>query len=446
MTTRIEVHERGRDIADPVSRSSSRAGTAAVVATATGWLVVLGKMASNRIYVSHDSIISYAHAWYVSDAVWHRHRVPLRMPVVGHGAGFAYPYGLVPWTVAALLRPVFGDWSTTIVLVAATIGLIAATFWAFPELRRGWWAAALLIEPALISSPIIGQVPFVSAAAVLMVAVGAWRRQRTGLAIVTAGLAQATHPAIVVPLALAIVAGRLRWEPRRRALAVGYALSLLFAVPGIIILFASPVVEETSTGTKIVGFVETLGPRCLVIAVPVGLVLLRRRGRPALGPAAVAFLVAMNIAMWSPLGMSWAVAALDRSADTRMVAFTDSPAFRPGATYRVLRVADGKIGMYQLLLRGGRLDSEFFPESIARHSWPNLDGYTAFLHGRHVDYVMVWRGYDREFRTNEHYLLDALTRRACTPGDTQASLVWRVHDYDLYEIHPCRPQPVTSSG
>ena len=44
----------------------------------------------------------------------------------------------------------------------------------------------------------------------------------------------------------------------------------------------------------------------------------------------------------------------------------------PGATYRVLRGGDGKLGMYHVLRAGGRLDSEMFPESMAIRNFPTL--------------------------------------------------------------------------
>ena len=47
----------------------------------------------------------------------------------------------------------------------------------------------------------------------------------------------------------------------------------------------------------------------------------------------------------------------------------------PGATYRVLRGGDGKLGMYHVLLAGGRLDSEMFPESMAIRSFATPSAY-----------------------------------------------------------------------
>ncbi|HEV7762532.1 MAG TPA: hypothetical protein VGO78_26165 [Acidimicrobiales bacterium] len=410
-----------------------RVGTWAFAGAVGAWAVVLGRILQHRVYVSHDTVINYAHVWFVSDRLWRGDGVPLRMPGLGHGEAVTFPYGFLPWSLAALARPVFGDWSVTLLLVAITVGVMIATFWAFPELRQGWCGAAVLLEPAMVTAPLIGQIPFLSGMTLLLVAVGAWRRDRRGLAIVAAGLAQATHPAIVLPLALGLVAGWLRWEPRRRALATAYAWSLLLAAPAVVLTLSSPVVEESSVWVKAYGFIATIAPRCMVLTVPIALVLLMRLRRPWVAPAALAALVVANALMWAPLGMPWAWKGLDRQPDTRMVLFTQSADFDPGATYRILRIADGKIGMYQMLQGGGRLDSEFFPESIDRRSWPTPEAYLRFLDGRRVDYVMIWQGYDTRFRTNEHALLQRLAATPCVGGE-HVERVRSTLDYQLFHV------------
>ena len=155
-------------------------------------------------------------------------------------------------------------------------------------------------------------------------------------------------------------------------------------------------------------------------------------------------LVALNLVMWAPLGMPWAWGALSRRPDTRMVAFTTSGSFVAGATYRVLRVGDGKLGMYQLLEHGARLDSEFFPESIAMNSWPSERAYRSFLDRRHVDYVMVWHRYDVVMGTNEHALLDRMAVADCSGGH-RVRRVEHTSDFDLYAVAvQCLPSPVVT--
>jgi hypothetical protein len=121
-----------------------------------------------------------------------------------------------------------------------------------------------------------------------------------------------------------------------------------------------------------------------------------------------------------------------------MLRFLASPTFEPGATYRVLRVPDFKVGLYQMLRAGGRLDSEFFPESIVRRRWPSADAYGEFLHRRHVDYVMIWGGYGRVFHVNEAERLAEL--EACRPGaPVCAHEIERNRPWTLWAI--TRPAP-----
>ena len=121
-------------------------------------------MLSHPIFVTGDSLNNYAHVWYVSQRFWHDHAIPLRMPVLGHGEAFAFPYGFIPWFTAALLRPLLGDWVVTLWLVLGALGTVAAAFWALPELRRGYWPALLLINPPLLDALVSDQMSFLWAA------------------------------------------------------------------------------------------------------------------------------------------------------------------------------------------------------------------------------------------------------------------------------------------
>ena len=126
----------------------------------------------------------------------------------------------------------------------------------------------------------------------------------------------------------------------------------------------------------------------------------------ALGAVAIA--IFLNVVFLRPFELTWAWAGLARHPDRTLSDFAQSPEFTPGLTYRVLRAGDGKVGMYQLLKAGGRLDSEFFPESIGRHSFPSTAVYSEFLRKRQVDTVIIFDNYDTRWRTNEHALLDQL--------------------------------------
>ena len=112
-------------------------GTLVLRIVAAAWAVVLILILRNAVFVSDDAISNYGHVWYVSDRIWRFHHIPWSMPVIGHGKALAFPYALVPWLSAALLRPLVGDWIVTLWLVVGTVGLIAATFWAFRRGRAG---------------------------------------------------------------------------------------------------------------------------------------------------------------------------------------------------------------------------------------------------------------------------------------------------------------------
>jgi hypothetical protein len=384
-------------------------GDAVAAVLACAWLGGLGLLIRHRLVVSHDTMINYAHVWYVSKRLWGGHGIPFRMPVLGHGQAFAFPYGVVPWLTAAVARPLAGDWIVTLWLVLGIAGLLAATFLAFPELRRSWAAATVLLNPALVAAALIGQLPFTWGAALLLGAVAAWRRGRPGWAALLCALAQVTHPAVVAPIAFGAVALRLPFEPPpgRRTLLRWYGLSLLPMIPAAWLVVRSPVFEDSSTAVKLANFVTTLAPRCLVLVIPIAL-LLALHGRSGVGrrpgwtgPAAFFATAALLAVTWRPLLLPEASGSLWREPDRAMLTFLASPAFEPGATYRVLRVPDFKVSLYQLIRAGGRLDSEFFPESIVRRRWPSAAEYGAFLRRRHVDYVMIWGRYDRVFHVNE---------------------------------------------
>ncbi len=416
-------------------------GRVALGAMAAAWLIGLAFILSHRIFVTNDSLSNYIHVWYVGDHFWHGHGIPLHMPVLGHGEAYAFPYGFIPWFSAALLHPLFGDWIVTLWLVVGALGVIAAQWCAFPELRGAWWTALLLANPMLVEGPLLGQLPFLWAIAMLFAAIALWRRERWLAAAVMLGLAQATHPAVVLPIAGPIVLARLIWEPNRPRLLACYALSLAIAAPAAWLVAASPSVGDSSTRTLVTNFVDTVSLRAIVVAAPfIGLVV--QRTPLARIPAIILVgLIALNVILVPIRKDRYAWTALTRTADVSLETFIQSDDFHPGATYRILRVRDGKVGMYQLVRAGARLDSEPFPESIDRRSWPSRVEYAEFLRKRKVDYIIIYAAYNARYRTNEHALLEdsVAGTRSISPC---AQLVAATAEYAVYSVAPgtCGPQ------
>ena len=71
------------------TRAIERVGDAVAAALALAWIGGLALLLRHRLVVSHDTMINYAHVWYVSKRLWGGHGIPFRMPVLGHGQAFA---------------------------------------------------------------------------------------------------------------------------------------------------------------------------------------------------------------------------------------------------------------------------------------------------------------------------------------------------------------------
>ncbi len=392
------------------------------------WAICLALILSHPIFVTNDSLSNYGHVWYASEVFWDGGGIPFHFPEIGHGDALAFPYGFLPWFTAALVRPVLGDWATTLWLVFGAIGVLGGAFWAFPELRKPLPATLLLVNPLMVESVILGQLPFLWATALLFFGIGCWRNGSTWRAVLLVGLAQAGHPAVLLPLTGLLFVGRFPFETAKRRYLLCYLASLVFAAPATWLVLISPVVEDSSTVALVENFVGTVGLRAAVVFAPfLTLWLVRKRSADWLW-AVVGIAVALNFVLVPIRDTSYGWGSLTRTPDEQLVPFLESSDFQRGATYRLLRVADGKVGMYQLIQHGGRLDSEFFPESISRGSWLTLDAYRQFLGSRHVDYVLIYRAYDVRYATNEHDLLDQMVRGGCALRSTP------FEEFDVYHV------------
>lgn len=394
------------------------------------WAAAASLFLLHRIVVSNDSLSNYGHVWLISEHIREHHWLPWTLPALLHGDAQAYPYGFIPWTLAALLHPWLGDWVSTAWMVVGTAGLIAGTFAAFPEVRKPLAAACVLANPVLVEMFILFQMPFSWAAALFLFAVWAFRREGTVTAVVLAGAAQATHPAVLMPIALAAVVLACWKQPgRRQELTICYVISVAIALPAAIVVLTSPVVEDASRATIAANLVGTVAWRSLVFVVPAAIAVAGSRRSGWLAGCAGA-LIALNLLLVPLRHNAFAWGLFFREPDGQVAAFARSTDFEPGATYRILRAGDGKVGMYQLVRAGAQLDSEFFPESIGRRSWPSERAYATFLESRSVEYVLLFSNYDRTFGTNEGSLLETMAEERC------ATVIRRNVQYVVYRVTP----------
>jgi hypothetical protein len=415
-----------QDGSAPVAMET-RAGRNAKRGVIAFWVVILVLLLRHREVISSDTLSNYVHVWFVSDQFWHGGGVPYRMPVLAHGQALAFPYGFIPWMFAVLLWPLMAEWSVTLTLGIGFVGVVVATFWAFPEVRRGWWAAAALVNPAFVEGLLLGQLPFLWASMMLLFAIGSWRRGRRTVAIVLAALAQITHAPILIPLVALLVIAWSRYEHDRRALIRAWVISLVPAIPAVYLVFASPVTSQTSPLWSLWVEVETLALRSLVLVVPLGLVYLQHnRPRPRAPIVAAAVMVVGQLVTIPISGMTSGWGALNREPDRTALEIPQSVSIVDGATYRVLSYGDGKYGMYAVVRAGGRLDSEFFPESLYRRSFRDQRAYARFLTKRQVEYVLVDHRYE-QFHTNEQQLLDGMAAAPASAGCVGGLRVHREH-------------------
>jgi hypothetical protein len=141
---------------------------------------------------------------------------------------------------------------------------------------------------------------------------------------------------------------------------------------------------------------------------------LRRTGIRALAPLGVALALIAHLGFEIPLniGQQWSALGHHGTDTASLDAYLRSPEFVPGATYRVLRGGDGKVGLYLVLRAGGRLDSEMFPESMAIRNFHGVADYASLLCDRGVDQIVHFDTYDSGRHTNEGAMIDALETRA----------------------------------
>jgi hypothetical protein len=404
------------------------------------WAAVLVAIVRQPVFLTTDMVSNHVHIWYVAEQLWHDHRIPLRMPVLASGDAYAFPYALLPWLVGAVLWPLGGDRVVTAMLVAGAIAVVAATYWALPRLRRGWWAVAVLVNPSLVVSVLLGQLPFLWAAAAFMVAIGMWRRDRYVAATVLAAVALVTHPAVMLPVSLIALAFALPFERHRWRMVVCWLIAAVVAIPATWMTITSPVVDQTTRSSQLISLVTTVLIRVLVLAVPVFLDVLARRwpGVTRLPMSLVGFSIVLVGLGWLPfqLDVGWSGVVRTRPPD-ELKTFLDAQALDPGRIYRVLPGADQKYGLYQVVRHGAVLDSEFFPESLRRKGFRTDEEYARFLAKRHVEAVVVTPGYQSHFHSNEpDRLLSMAESGACVAG-IRISAGLKGSTWQEYDVATC---------
>lgn len=393
------------------------------------WALILSCILAHRVFASNDSLSNYAHIWFIAQRLHEHGRIPFHMPVLVHGDGLTFPYGAPPWIVTALLWLLLGEWSVGVMLALGVLAATLAAVWWQPALRHPTLLGLFLLNGAFIETAVLAQFPFLWAVVFFFLGAAALRKGRERQAALWLALCQVTHPAVMLP-PVALLALAYAWSPeRRRRVLAAYGVALLAALPAVWLTLATPALAQNSRRAVLINYVGTMAPRMLILILP--LLLTRYRAQLTRLPRrATAGMVVLLISGMLYHRDIWALKQLVRPASVTAVAAVQDGSFRPGAVYRVLDAADGKVSMYRALRAGAVLDSDFFPESLDRRSWSSPEAYRTFLAGREVEFVLITAAFDRDFHTNEHALLRALAERG------QAQRVFADRHLEVYQIAP----------
>ena len=394
--------------------------------TILGFLAFLGAILTRSLYLGNDSAHSYAHVWFLQQAIYRDHWIPLRIPVLEAGRALTFPYGMIPWLPTAVVRPLFGDWAVTASLVGGALFLVAGVWHWLPRMRSPLLTAILLLNPQLYGGLAQFQLPTFWALGFACFAAGEFSRARTARGTSLAVLALYAHPLIggaaLFASALANAESERRM-PYREAL--GIAIAVVLAAPAIWMLFATPLVRDVGFGMlskplwltlkriSIVGWVWGLSRFAPHVIRFWPVVIL-----------AAALAVANDVRHAPPVGVwEWSQPRFgDVIADGRIS--TD-------ATYRVLTTTRHEDGMLELMQAGASLGQDFFDESVWRYSFGDTQTYRCFLEEKRVDRVMVSAEWAHLQWSDEVRMLDALV------SDGRAALTYRGSAGTLeYTLHP----------
>ncbi len=407
--------------------------------------IVLLLMAIKSIYLGADSANNYAHVWYISENIFHG-SLPLHVRYLENGNALTYPYGFIPWTLAAILRPLLGDYAVTWVFVLGIILVLWTVYRNILE-RRPWLLAMFIVWLFFLESILSFQMAFMWSLFFVYLYVGALEKRKPWQAFLWFLLAAGTH-VLITGLILAMYNAWvfIRNPQLRSQVAWITALGFALLIPEMWYVTRTPALSQNSFAYVTVVTIATLAARGALFAWPLVLrhvshARLQRFLHPALaGVLAVA--AGMYVLPTNSFSQKWdGFDGLVMRATNDYQEYFTSEHFSPGAVYRVMEANDREQGQYFFIQHGAILSNEFFGESMNRRKW-SVEKYEAFLAKKDIDYVVLNRSYRSFSHTSydsELHALDVLMNSG------KATLIYhdphsRFFVVDVHRLHELTAQ------
>jgi glycosyltransferase involved in cell wall biosynthesis len=406
----------------------------------------------SRLFLANDSMQHYSHVWYISNQMFHHERLPLHIAALDGGRALTFPYGFAPYMGAALLHPLLGDWSTTLLMCLGAFGIVWAASLARPALRDPWFMLLFLINPFFIDS--IYSFQFVSVWSLAFFFLFVWRfESRSSIAAAAfMWLSIATHP-IMGLSCVAMYAGLLGLTARSELKRLGIMSigALAASAPFLWMSLSTPALGENSPAKVLLSIADTVGRRGTIVAIPLLLPFagpwIKAHYRAALtGMSAIAaagLVFGAGLVHFGDLNRGTYAGAFHSSHNT-YAAFFASEAFQPGETYRVVEPTEREDGAYRFMRRGAVLSNEFFSESMMRLTWtePEFACYAAY---KGLRFDVVEASYEAEYHKNEDQLLRTLV------ADGRVSIAYadpagRFTVYDIGSLTAATVRPTSIGG
>lgn len=390
----------------------------------------------NPIFLGTDSMQHYSHVWYLAESLFNEGRFPLHIHLLDSGRAVSLPYAVVPYLLGAVIFPLAREWGVNLLMAVAVVGNVAAAALVRPVMRDPWLMLLFLINPLFIDAVFAFQFAALWHSLFFFLFVWSFERRRYPLAILLLWLSLSTHP-VVGGLILAGYGICLLTFDRQKVvpLALVSAPAAIVLLPQVWLGLQVPSARDAPPETIAGAVASATARRSSWIIYPLALTVLAplvRRHYPAFLGALTAGL-ALGVVMLSGLvsypNSPSGYVGIYHQPTYLYEEFFRSPAFQPGAVYRVLEPGEREHGMYRFIQNGAVLANEFFNETLFHRRWTGEE-YGCYGAYKGLDFVVVERAYVPQKDRGEEALLKSLE------SEGHATVVYRdpAGEFAVYDV------------